>query len=62
MMVKVSTKLGENDLEVLKYLFEAEGIALQDLEQATTGFKVFQLLEQRGKCLGLQPPSSVSCS
>ena len=48
MLVQVSGKLSGNHLEELKYLFEPEGIPLKDLEEATSGFKLFQLLEHRG--------------
>ena len=49
MLVQVSKKLSESHLEELKYLFEAEGIPLKDLEEATSGLKLFQLLQYRGE-------------
>lgn len=48
MLVQVSSKLSEKHLDDLKYLFEPEGIPLKDLEEATSGIKLFQLLEHRG--------------
>ena len=48
MLVQVSSKLSESHLEELKYLIEPEGIPLKDLEEATSGIKLFQLLEHRG--------------
>ena len=49
MLVQVSSKLSESHLEDLKYLFEPEGIPLKDLEEATSGIKLFQLLQYRDK-------------
>ena len=48
MLVQVSSKLSESHLEELKYLIEPERIPLKDLEEATSGIKLFQLLEHRG--------------
>lgn len=48
MNVKISSNLKESNLEDLRYLFEADGVPLSDLEEANTGIKIFKLLEQRG--------------
>ena len=48
MNVKISSNLQEKNLDDLRYLFEAEGVALKDLEEADSGVKMFKLLEQRG--------------
>ena len=48
MNVKISSNLKESNLEELRYLFEADGVPLSDLEEANTGIKIFKLLEQRG--------------
>ena len=54
MLVQISGKMSESNLEDLKYLLEPEGIPLKDLEEATSGTKLFQLLQYRGVCRNMQ--------
>lgn len=58
MLVQISGKLSESNLEDLKYLLEPEGIPLKDLEEATSGTKLFQLLQYRGVSWNMQYLSS----
>ena len=48
MNITISSNLLKKDLESLQYLLEPHNIPLKDLEEANSGVKVFQLLEQRG--------------